>query len=610
MDQPSSLVRSEEVEKMAFLIGTTASPIQRLAVPAVCLLIAFLAYASQWLFAHAPDLSPGPLTPTETYVFNALLCCLWYTYYKAVTVDPGRYEFPASMRKKADPDPNADDDYNHHSHTAAEATLAALRRRRWCRKCALPKPPRAHHCKTCGRCIPKMDHHCPWTGNCVSLQTFPHFLRFLAYTNASLWTLLSFLLRRAHGLWAARHLPAYLGPTLGQLALLTVLLLVAGVTALMLVLLFATTLKGWAFNTTMIEGWEIERHEAVLERRAGYGDGDDGGWWRGSGDSGYDGETAGLGPEPVEFPYDIGIFANMAQAMGTANPLLWLLPFASGPRVGPFPGGPAGNDEKWDTKKTSNSSSRGDSAKVAAAALIGWEYEENGLNDREGMWPPVDPDKVRHARVWRERERDLDAQNTADRETRRRRQQQWERQQREQLGGAPWTVMSGSDDKGAIDEDEREVFRRRQERDLRRWQGTRSRIMDELEEVRDYDYEEGDQDYDFVDEAYERGARDYRNDDSNYPRAAGRGGLVRPRPAGIIVDEGKSGWVNADGEQLGDYGVDEDAEFDDPAYGDHVDRRYPEEVGNNNHNNEEEDEVPLAELIRRRKVLTRDNGDT
>ncbi|KAI0599892.1 DHHC palmitoyltransferase-domain-containing protein [Biscogniauxia sp. FL1348] len=569
---------------MAFLIGTTASPVQRLAVPAVCLLIAFLAYGSQWLFAHAPDLAPGPLTQTETYVFNGLLCCLWYTYYKAVTVDPGRYEFPPSMHKKADPDPEPEPEPEPNSdankkNSTRNATLEALRRRRWCRKCALPKPPRAHHCKTCRRCIPKMDHHCPWTNNCVSLQTFPHFLRFLVYTNASLWTLLSFLLSRVHGLWAARHMPAYLGPTLGQLVLLTVLLIVAGITSLVLTLLLATTLKGWAFNTTMIEGWEIERHEAVLERRAG--DDGGGGWWRGENN-----DDEGLGPEPVEFPYDIGIFANMAQAMGTANPLLWFLPFAGSPRVAPFPGD-GDSDKTWDVDKASSSSKRG----AKAPSFVGWAYEENGLNDREDMWPPLDPDKVRNARAWRDRERELHARNAADREMR-------QRQQQYQSAG------------GSIDDDEREAFRRRQERDLKRWKGTRSRIMDELEEVRDYDYDyDYEREYDFVDEVY--GARpraDYHNNNNNnYPGAvAGRRG-PRPRPAGIIVDEGKSGWVNAEGEQLGDYGVDEDAEFDDPAYGEHVVVGHAG-GGYTNLAEEEDDEVPLGELIRRRKVVGRDGG--
>lgn len=32
---------------------------------------------------------------------------------------------------------------------------------RFCKKCEVPKPPRAHHCRYCKRCILRMDHHCP-----------------------------------------------------------------------------------------------------------------------------------------------------------------------------------------------------------------------------------------------------------------------------------------------------------------------------------------------------------------------------------------------------------------------------------------------------------------
>eukprot|EP00808_Paulinella_micropora_P028464 g25301.t1 len=32
---------------------------------------------------------------------------------------------------------------------------------RFCRKCNVVKPMRAHHCSVCKRCVLKMDHHCP-----------------------------------------------------------------------------------------------------------------------------------------------------------------------------------------------------------------------------------------------------------------------------------------------------------------------------------------------------------------------------------------------------------------------------------------------------------------
>src|SRR5687767_265367 len=94
--------------------------IQVIAVPAVCLLIAFLGYGSQLVF-QSTTLDPGPPSRTETIVFNSLLLVLWYTYYKAVTVDPGRYVFPEVVEAEG----------------------------RWCKKCSAPKPLRSHHCRHC-----------------------------------------------------------------------------------------------------------------------------------------------------------------------------------------------------------------------------------------------------------------------------------------------------------------------------------------------------------------------------------------------------------------------------------------------------------------------------
>ncbi|KAI1413161.1 zf-DHHC-domain-containing protein [Hypoxylon sp. FL1857] len=512
---------------MAFLVGSIEPTLQRLAVPAVCLLIAFEAYTPQWLFANSPDLAPGPLTSAEFYTFNTLVLCLWYTYYKACTVDPGRYVFPPSYKKKQKKEKAIGSDGE---EVGEGVGVGRGQLRRWCKKCSAPKPPRAHHCRTCKRCIPKMDHHCPWTSNCVSLQTFPHFLRFLTYTNLSLWTLLYFLSQRFLALWESRYLPAYLGPTLFQLVLLTVLTFTVGVTSLALGILFATTIKGWLFNTTMIESWEIERHESALERRYGSSSPDDDGSWWASGERAPGGDTNAphLSMEPVEFPYDFGIFANMAAAMGTRNPLLWFFPFAGGPTIAPYP-------------------YSDDPATGTSARTTGWEYEENGLNDREGLWPPADPDKIRHAKLWRQRKREADL-----------------------------ALEQARYERSLDTEAEREAFRRRQEQDLM-WRGSsRGRILGELEELpAEYGYESDN----IVDE-----------------EAHGRMG-------GIVVDEGKSGWVNADGEHLGDYGVDEDAEFDEPP----VEQRSQQELMRYV---EEDEEVPLAELIRRRKVRTKDDEDT
>lgn len=51
-----------------------------------------------------------------------------------------------------------------------------------CSKCALPKPPRAHHCSECDRCYFRWDHHCPIVGNCIALRNMKAFMLFLFYS--------------------------------------------------------------------------------------------------------------------------------------------------------------------------------------------------------------------------------------------------------------------------------------------------------------------------------------------------------------------------------------------------------------------------------------------
>jgi palmitoyltransferase len=110
----------------------------KLAIPGVVLLTLFLGYSSQVLFVY---IDPGSLDNQQVLRFNALLTCLFIAYYRSCTVDPGHI-------------PRAWEDMVITKEDKPMAESAADRKsstRRWCRKCDMFKPPRAHHCKTCGR---------------------------------------------------------------------------------------------------------------------------------------------------------------------------------------------------------------------------------------------------------------------------------------------------------------------------------------------------------------------------------------------------------------------------------------------------------------------------
>ncbi|KAJ7645337.1 DHHC palmitoyltransferase-domain-containing protein [Mycena rosella] len=69
-------------------------------------------------------------------------------------------------------------------------TAALLPPHRWCSRCAIVKPYRAHHCRVCGTCVLKFDHHCPWIGQCVGARNHKFFLNFALAT--ALFTLYTF----------------------------------------------------------------------------------------------------------------------------------------------------------------------------------------------------------------------------------------------------------------------------------------------------------------------------------------------------------------------------------------------------------------------------------
>lgn len=53
---------------------------------------------------------------------------------------------------------------------------------RYCEKCQIVKPDRAHHCSVCQACVLKMDHHCPWINNCIGFNNYKFFVLYLLYS--------------------------------------------------------------------------------------------------------------------------------------------------------------------------------------------------------------------------------------------------------------------------------------------------------------------------------------------------------------------------------------------------------------------------------------------
>ena len=181
--------------------------------------------------------------------------------------------------------------------------------------------------------------------------------------------------------------------------------------------LLLRTLYSVALNTTTIESWEIARHETLL-RRSRFS-------------SGYleDHNGKPLRIVKQEFPYDIGIWANIVQAMGTANPFLWLFPFA----------GTAPVDD-------------------------GTEWPENGFEDADRSWPPPDPDRVfRPPKAVEDTALELDAtavrrRQEEDQDRVRRRKKFWvqleekRRAEREEVYGELYEEKSGHEEESGGEE--------------------------------------------------------------------------------------------------------------------------------------------------------------
>ncbi|KAJ4972015.1 hypothetical protein NE237_005114 [Protea cynaroides] len=130
--------------------------------------ICFIYYSTVFIFIDGwlgLSTSSGVL---NVFILTATVCMCVFNYAAAIMKDPGTVP-PNFM-------PDIED---------AETPMHEIKRKggelRYCQKCSLFKPPRAHHCRVCKRCILRMDHHCIWINNCVGHDNYKVFFVFVAY---------------------------------------------------------------------------------------------------------------------------------------------------------------------------------------------------------------------------------------------------------------------------------------------------------------------------------------------------------------------------------------------------------------------------------------------
>ncbi|KAI8891082.1 zf-DHHC-domain-containing protein [Backusella circina FSU 941] len=262
---------------------------ERLIVLFVVLLITFLQLTVNFVII-GPAL--GGFTSIESLKvlspLNILLISIYVNYYLSCTTDPGHvpddWEPPKAILE------------------AEELTSMGMAGARYCKKCDCYKPPRSHHCRYCGKCILKMDHHCPWINNCVGFGNYAYFLRFIYSATLCCAYGCYLMLWRAQRIIDSRKIN-WFGPkpSTGEYLLVGIDLIAC------FMVTFLVGILSLYHSYCLIKGQStIENSERVKTRQL----------------------ITRKKIDPVEFPFDIGIYRNLCSVFGN-NPLLWFLPLPS-----------------------------------------------------------------------------------------------------------------------------------------------------------------------------------------------------------------------------------------------------------------------------------------
>lgn len=172
---------------------------------------------------------------------TAIITLILTSYYKSIVTPPGYV--PSSWRPDLE------------SGIEPEDTTQGGPNVKFCQKCSMPKPERAHHCRVCDRCILKMDHHCPWINNCVGHKNHKFFLLFLIYATTGIaYVLVLIVITFIDAMKDPKVSEDFLG--IFGLAILATIMLPVGL-AIMMLLSWQLWLV--SANTTSIENEEFEK---------------------------------------------------------------------------------------------------------------------------------------------------------------------------------------------------------------------------------------------------------------------------------------------------------------------------------------------------------------
>lgn len=216
-------------------------------------------------------------------------------------------------------------------------------RPKWCDKCNIWRPDRAHHNRETDRCVRRLDHYCPWVGGLVAERNMKFFIQFNSYT--VLYCIHCLVIMATYLSEVPGPGPQPIGtwiPVLFFGVFFVLITLGTAETAILLICMNVTTIENLKQKTMV---WQLavrlSDEEAAIAERKGLrtfkpfdaaNDANDDPF---SGSSSNNGGKSNpsfaiLKSKPGANPFDLGVMENWRQTMGH-NVLDWFLPIKMSP---------------------------------------------------------------------------------------------------------------------------------------------------------------------------------------------------------------------------------------------------------------------------------------